>query len=105
WMAAAALLVVGFLGGRLWPAPPVLAPVVAPAEPPVAQVAADADRVRHGVVLASVADHLERSDRVLTDLVNAPRNTDVTRLQGWASDLVWEGRYYRQDALSVEEPT
>jgi hypothetical protein len=103
-MAAAALLVMGFVGGRLWPAADE---PVAPAggSNALAAVDVDADGVRRRVVLSSVADHLERSDRVLTDLVNAPRNADVSTLQSWASDLVWESRYYRQDALAVEEPT
>jgi hypothetical protein len=105
WMAAAALLVMGFVGGRLWPSAPVPAPDAAPAAVARPVAAADADLLRRRVVLSSVADHLERSDRVLTDLVNAPRNADVSTLQAWASDLVWESRYYRQDALAVEEPT
>ena len=103
WMAAAALLVMGFVGGRLWPAAP--APPAAPAGATSTRAAADAESARRRVVLSSVADHLERSDRVLTDLVNAPRDANVSTLQEWASDLVWESRYYRQDALAAEEPT
>ena len=103
WMAAAALLLMGFVGGRLWPG--ANQPVAGPANVASTRAADDPDRVRRRVVLSSVADHFERSDRVLTDLVNAPRNADVSTLQVWASDLVWESRYYRQDVLAVEEPT
>ena len=103
WMAAAALLLMGFIGGRFWPG--TTSPSVVPATVVAGGPAVDTDGMRRRVVLTTVADHLERSDRLLTDLANAPRNTDVSTLQGWASDLVWQSRYYRQDALAVQEAT
>jgi hypothetical protein len=55
------------------------------------------------VLLLSVADHLERSDRVLTDIVNAPGGVDLSAEQQWAADLVAANRVYRQDALDADE--
>jgi hypothetical protein len=54
-------------------------------------------------LLLSVADHLERSDRVLTDIMNAPAGMDLSVEQGWAEDLLWTGRIYRQNALDANE--
>jgi hypothetical protein len=67
--------------------------------------AADRDSVIESrrVLLLSVADHLERSDRVLTDIMNAPAGVDISVEQGWAEDLLWTGRIYRQNALDVNE--
>lgn len=55
------------------------------------------------ILLLSVADHLERSDRVLTDIMNAPAGIDISVEQGWAEDLLWTGRIYRQNALDANE--
>ncbi|HTM05289.1 MAG TPA: hypothetical protein VL173_17385 [Vicinamibacterales bacterium] len=55
------------------------------------------------VLLLSVADHLERSDRVLTDIMNTPGGADISVEQQWAADLVAANRLYRQDALDADE--
>ena len=100
--AAAAVLVVGaFLAGRTSrdaAAPP--AAVNAPAN-----VAADRDHAegRQRILLTSVADHLDRSERVLTDIMNAPDSGDISSAQGWADDLLTTSRLYRQDALEAGE--
>jgi hypothetical protein len=73
---------------------------VAAALPPAAQ---DAVLESRRILLLSVADHLERSDRVLTDIMNAPAGMDISVEQGWAEDLLWTGRIYRQNALDVNE--
>ena len=54
------------------------------------------------VLLLSVADHLERSDRVLTDIMNTPA-ADLSVEQQWADDLIAANRLFRQDALDANE--
>jgi hypothetical protein len=100
WAAAAAaavvLLAVGFTVGRIWQ--PVLAPQVAEAP----RTMSDDERARR-VLLLTVADHLDQSDRVLTDVVNAPGGIDISAEQEWAVDLVAASRLYRQEAIEVNE--
>jgi hypothetical protein len=95
-LAAAAgilLLVAAFSAGRLWERPAVRA---------VAEPSVD-DRARVERLLRSeVEDHLERSQRMLVDLVNAPEQggtfaSDRAR----AADLVAAGRLYRRSAEEV----
>jgi hypothetical protein len=102
WAAAATLLLVsGFVAGRMTPV----------AEPPAdvavaenAGTAADAGgAAARRVLLLSVADHLERSDRVLTDIVNTAADGDISDGQQWAADLVEASRLYRRDALANDE--
>jgi hypothetical protein len=64
------------------------------------QVNADASR---RVLLTSVADHLDRSERVLTDIMNAPASSDISDEQRWADDLLAASRLYRQDAIGAGE--
>jgi hypothetical protein len=99
WAAAAALLLlVGFVAGRVAPAPEGQG-AVAVAESDDAASEAAARRV----LLLSVADHLERSDRVLTDIVNTAADGDISAGQQWAADLVEASRLYRRDALASDE--
>jgi hypothetical protein len=94
--AAVVLLAFGFTAGRLWPvASPPSPPLAADAEP-------GADESRR-VLFLTVADHLEQTDRVLTDLVNAPDGMDISLEQAWASDLVAASRLYRQEAIVTNE--
>ncbi len=60
------------------------------------------NRVRSQILLTSVADHLDRSERVLTDIMNAPRG-DISTAQRWANDLLDASRLYRQDAVDAGE--
>ena len=101
--AAAALLVVAaFVAGRVWPR----VPAPAPAAPQVAGVSAPAAAdVSQRILLTSIADHLDRSERVLTDIMNAPDRGDISTEQQWAEDLLTTSRLYRQDAVEAGERT
>jgi len=64
-----------------------------------ARAAGDSRRI----LLTSVADHLDRSERVLTDVMNAPDRGDISTEQRWAEDLLDASRLYRQDAMDAGE--
>jgi hypothetical protein len=96
--ATVAVLIVGaFTLGRMWPLRTAVGPVRA-----VASSAGSEDE-RRRILLLSVADHLDRSDRVLTDIMNAPDGVEISAEQQWASDLVAANRLFRQDAVDVNE--
>jgi hypothetical protein len=91
WAAAlsmAAVVVAAFLAGRYYPG----------AQPSTAQNASAP--VRERILLVAVGDHLERSQMVLVELVNARpgQPLDVSSEQRMAGDLVAENRLYRQTA-------
>jgi hypothetical protein len=94
---ASALLVAGFVVGRSWPP---AAPTSSPVSEAASAVAGDAQR---RILLTAVADHLDRSGRVLTDIVNAPEGSDISAEQVWADDLLATSRLYRQDAADAGE--
>jgi hypothetical protein len=50
--------------------------------------------------LVAVGDHLQRSEMVLIELMNAEGNgtVDISAEQGWAEELVAANRLYRQTA-------
>jgi len=105
--SAAVLVVAAFVAGRVW-RQPVSAPGVATAAPGVTPAHTDANGTtasgaQSRILLASVADHLDRSARVLTDIMNTPEPTDISTEQRWAEDLVATGRLYRQDARDAGE--
>jgi hypothetical protein len=97
--AAAIVLViaVAFVAGRRWPlsSPAPSAPTSAAATP--------VNERQQRVLLAAVAEHLDRSDRVLTDVMNAPAGEDISAAQRWADDLLTTSRLYRQDAIAAGE--
>jgi hypothetical protein len=98
--AAALLLVVGFTAGRLWTgSTPAPGPTVALAVPVAAE-----DDARRRVVLSTVTDHFDRSDRVLAEIMNTPEPGDLSAQQQWAGDLVAASRLYRQNAMAINEP-
>jgi hypothetical protein len=102
--AAAVLVLVAFIAGRWSPRETPRGSNDAP--PATATVAADRSAtasVRQRVLLTSVADHLDRSERVLTDIMNAPERSDISTAQRWAADLVDASRLYRQDAIDAGE--
>jgi len=101
--AAAMLVLVAFVAGRVWPRPPTvaLAPGVAPSATG-SPGSVNAGDTRQRILLTSVADHLDRSERVLTDIMNAPRG-DISSEQRWADDLLTTSRLYRQDAVDAGE--
>src|SRR6185503_20127019 len=75
---------------------------VAVANPPAAATPPAADG-RRRILLTSVTDHLDRSERVLTDIVNTSSRSDITTEQSWAQDLLTTSRLYRQDAVDAGE--
>jgi hypothetical protein len=80
WAAAAlVLLALGFSLGRLWPRPAALPP-----------------QARDRILLATVAGHLERSERLLTEVANAPDASGLAAERAWARDLLAANRLYRQ---------
>ena len=108
--AAAVLLIAAFVAGRIWPrqaAAPSSALKGAPTgAPQVASSGANdtmTNGVRQRILLTSVADHLDRSERVLTDIMNASGASDISAEQGWADDLLATSRLYRQDAIDAGE--
>ncbi len=95
--AAVLLIVTGFVAGRV-------------SLPEPASIATDRpagvdDAARRRVLMLTVADHLERSERVLTDIVNAPAGADLSTQQEWAGDLLASSRLYRQDLIDHDERT
>jgi hypothetical protein len=97
--AAALLLVAGFVAGRS-----ISERVVTDPAPAATLAAIDASESRR-VLLMAVADHLERSDRVLTDVLNASMDGDLSSERQWAADLIADNRFYRQDAIDSGEPS
>jgi len=102
--AAAMLVLTAFVAGRVWPRQPAGAPATGTA--PIASggpgsIAAGDTRQR--ILLTSVAEHLDRSERVLTDIMNAPDRSDISSEQRWADDLLTTSRLYRQDAEDAGE--
>jgi hypothetical protein len=60
------------------------------------------ERVR----LAAISDHLEQSERVLLDIINANgQSVDVSEQQAWAADLIDSGRLYRHAAERAGDGT
>ena len=100
-LAAALLMVAAFVGGRAWqrsatPAVATIANASLSANPEHPE-----NRTNH-ILIVSVADHLDRSERVLTDIMNAPRG-DISTEQRWADELLDASRLYRQDAVEAGE--
>ena len=83
----ATLVIAAFLAGRYYPK----------AQP--AQTA-NAGQVRERILLVAVGDHLEQSQTILLELVNAQpgQSLDVASERERAGDLVAENRLYRQTA-------
>ncbi|HEV8346134.1 MAG TPA: hypothetical protein VGQ16_06155 [Vicinamibacterales bacterium] len=102
--AAAVLVLAAFVAGRYWPrqgtatvatVPTTTAPSVATTDGAAAQ--------RQRILLTSVADHLDRSERMLTDIMNTSDRRDISTEQRWAEDLLTTSRLYRQDAEDIGE--
>jgi hypothetical protein len=81
----ALVLVATFLAGRFWQVP---------------QAAPLSAGVRERILVVALGEHLERSQAVLIELVNAPAgaDVDVTSEQTRANDLLAANRLYRQTA-------
>jgi len=80
------LLVAAFVAGRFWPA---AGPAGVPADDP-----------RERILLVAVGDHLEQTQMVLVELVNAEGGdtVDISAAREQAADLVSDNRIYRQTA-------
>jgi hypothetical protein len=101
WIAAAAMIVVAaFVAGRVWERQPSSSPPSPPTESGRTAPSADVSR---RILLTSVADHLDRSERLLTDIMNAPERSSIATEQAWADDLLTTSRLYRQDAIDAGE--
>jgi hypothetical protein len=106
--AAAVLVIAAFVAGRFSAtpaAPDSPAPSIAsgPAGAAATPGGADSDSARRRILAGSVADHLDRSERVLTDIMNASNPGDISAEQRWAEDLLTTSRLYRQDAADAGE--
>jgi hypothetical protein len=101
WAAgAAAVIVAAFVAGR------VSGP--APAPPPSQASATAADVARDDVLVLAVVDHLDRSQMVLVELMNADADRPVVNIsneQSRARDLVAANRLYRASAAQAGDET
>jgi hypothetical protein len=96
-LALAASLVLAFWLGRQsnGPAPAPQAPMPAPTQ----------EQVRERVLLVAVGDHLERSQMLLLEVVNAPSDAEgLAGSQRSAEELAAANRLYRQAAVHANEP-
>jgi len=103
--SVAVLLLAAFVTGRWWSSPDAASTSprqTASAASPANPLNEDA---RQRILLTSIADHFDRSERVLTDIMNAPAGDDISAEQRWAADLVATSRLYRQDAVDAGEPS
>ncbi len=94
----AVLVIAAFVAGRNWPRPEPAAPA--------ATTATTAGAIgRDRVLLFAVVDHLDRSERALTELVNTEpgRTVDISSEQGLVRQLVPANRLIRQTASEFGE--
>jgi hypothetical protein len=100
--AGIVLVLAAFVVGRSWPGPEPAAP---PAATAVEALPDAGERVR----LAAVGDHLERSERLLLDFVNASGTADapadVSAQQSWAADLITANRLFRDASTEAGDET
>ena len=93
-LGLAASLLLAFLLGRHWPH-----------ETPAPTAVSAAARER--ILLVAVGDHLERSEMLLVELVNAGADggpVDISTQQQYAEELVGANRLYRQTVVRAGEP-
>jgi len=98
----AAVIVAAFVAGR------VSGPAPAPASAPSQASSAPAEADNDGVLILAVVDHLDRSQMVLVELLNADPNQPVVNIsneQSRARDLVSASRLYRQSAVQAGDDT
>jgi hypothetical protein len=100
--AAALLLAATFAAGRYWPAAP--APIVAADSPAVTPDPGSDPLASERARVAAIADHLERSERVLLDLTNDAPVADVP-VQAAVRDLLDVNRLYREAATEAGDST
>jgi hypothetical protein len=87
----ALVLIATFLAGRFWRVP---------------QPAPLSSGARERILVVALGEHLERSQAVLIEIVNAPsaEELDVTTERARANDLLAANRLYRQSASQASEP-
>jgi hypothetical protein len=87
------LLVAAFAAGRVWDRPPVSS----------SGSVVDDEAMTERLLRAEVEDHLERSQRMLVELVNADYEigAPVAGDRARAADLVADGRLYRRSAEQI----
>lgn len=63
------------------------------------------EQVRERILLVAVGDHLDSSQMVLVELINAGGNgtVDISSEQQWADDLIEDNRLYRLTAAAAGE--
>jgi hypothetical protein len=98
--AALLLLAAGFTAGRNWPPGDLVQPPL-PREGTRAVAEDDAWR---RVMLMTVTDHFDRSDRVLAEIMNAPGPRALSAERQSAGDLLAASRLYRQYVIAMNEP-
>jgi hypothetical protein len=115
--AVALLLIAAFVGGRAWQRASTPGSATAanrensanhenlanPANHENPANPANHENPENRILLTSVADHLDRSARILSDIMNASGRGDISIEQGWARDLLDGSRLYRQDAVDAGE--
>ena len=103
--AAALLVLAAFVAGRFSMSRQQVGNVATIANPanPVSPANPTNPDSRERILISSVADHLEQSERVLTDIMNASDPGDISVEQRWAEDLLLTSRLYRQDAADAGE--
>ena len=101
--AVAMLVVAAFITGLSWPNPGSPLPTAPPALASITTGTTGTGEGRQRILLTSVAEHLDRSERILTDIMNAPDGGDISAEQRWAADLVSASRLFRQEAVDAGE--
>ena len=94
WAAAIVVLVTGaFFAGRMMPRPPEVGTTTQ----------ATAEQIRERILLVDLGDHLDRSQIVLVELVNAEGagQVDISGERARAEQLVSSNRLYRQTAAEA----
>lgn len=91
----ALLLIAAFMAGR-WSRPALSTGLDDPALATVSDSATMSDEGRERLVLVAVSQHLERSERLLRDLANAPAEGGLTYERQSADALIGANRLYRQ---------
>ena len=95
--AAAVLVAAAFIAGRVSPRPPSSTSQSANA------AEGNGAGARQRILLAALADHLDGTERVLTDIMHASDRSDISTEQRWADDPLAASRLYRQDAEAAGE--
>ena len=97
--AVGLLVLAAFLAGRFWPQPRGVQPVMVSAGEPISAEA------RERILLSEIAEHLERSQLALIELIHGKTNgaVDISTEQALARQLVEVNRLYRQAAARAGE--